>query len=96
MGVEDCKSEVSILHSVIMRKPKQNRTTHFVALFPAIVLLAMSALAAAGDNGLRIPVVSVRKDAEGITLKMNPGAKPLKTASMRKSRPTLPRSGRSW
>jgi alpha-D-xyloside xylohydrolase len=64
-----------------MRKPIQNRTTHFVALFAGIVLLAVSALAAAADNGLRIPVVSVRKDADGITLKMNPGVLKLQVFS---------------
>src|SRR5919108_4859059 len=64
-----------------MRKATQNRTTHFVALFAGIVLLAVSALAAAADNDLRIPVVSVRKDADGITLKMNRGVLKLQVFS---------------
>src|SRR5690349_4286335 len=55
-----------------MRKPGQNGT-HFVALFVGIVLLAVSALTAAADNDQRITVVSIRKDADGITLKINPG-----------------------
>src|ERR1051325_10100072 len=64
-----------------MRKPIQNRTTHVAALFASIVLLGVSALPAAADNGLRIPVVSVRKDADGITLKMNPGVLKLQVFS---------------
>ena len=64
-----------------MRKPTQNRTTHSFALSAGIVLLAASAFAAAPDNGLRIPVVSVRKDADGITLRMNPGVLKLQVFS---------------
>src|SRR4030095_2308819 len=64
-----------------MRKPTQNRSTHSFALFAGIVLLAASALAAAADNDLRILVVSVRKDPDGITLKMNPGALKLQVFS---------------
>ena len=63
-----------------MRKPRQNGT-HFVALFVGIVLLAVSALTAAADNDQRIPVVSIRKDADGITLKMNPGVLKLQVFS---------------
>src|ERR1043165_8916731 len=74
-------SEVSILPFRNMRKPTQNLTTHCFALFAGIVLLAASALAAAADNGLRIPVISVRKDADGITLKMNPGVLKLQVFS---------------
>ena len=76
-----------------MRKPKQNRTTHFVALFAGIVLLAAYALAAAADNGLRIPVVSVRKDPDGITLKMNPGVLKLQVSSSDMIRVSCRRNG---
>lgn len=64
-----------------MRKPTQNRTTHFVAVFVGIVLLGVSTLASAAGNGVRIPVVSVRKDADGISLKMNPGVLKLQVFS---------------
>jgi hypothetical protein len=64
-----------------MRKTRQNRTTFCAALFAGIVLLAVSAFVAAADNGPRIPVVSVRKDANGITLKMNPGVLKLQVFS---------------
>ena len=74
-------SEVSILPFRNMRKPTQNLTTHCFALFAGVVLLAASALVAAADNGLRIPVLSVRKDADGITLKMNPGVLKLQVFS---------------
>src|SRR6185369_16761098 len=50
-------------------------------LIAGIVLLAVSALAAADNDGQRIPVVSVRKDADGITLKMNPGVLKLQVFS---------------
>src|ERR1044072_3299529 len=64
-----------------MKKPTQNRNTHSFALFAGMFLLAASALPAAADNGLRIPVISVRKDADGITLKMNPGVLKLQVFS---------------
>ena len=64
-----------------MTQPTQTRITHFVALFAGVVLLAVCALAAAAENGLRIPIISVRKDADGITLKMNPGVLKLQVFS---------------
>jgi alpha-D-xyloside xylohydrolase len=57
-----------------MPKPtQQNRINCSFALLAGIVIFAISALLVAAQAGRRIPVVSVRKGADGITLKMNPG-----------------------